>query len=98
MMGWMKVAEILLNPMGEDEDDFELNFIIDNNLKVSNFFRFRKNYTNLQNGLDIVSGLCGNHRKLAEHEIENDCRPYYQTNEQDRKKNRAPPESLKNVE
>ncbi|CAB05028.1 Bestrophin homolog 26 [Caenorhabditis elegans] len=83
MMGWMKVAEILLNPMGEDEDDFELNFIIDNNLK---------------NGLDIVSGLCGNHRKLAEHEIENDCRPYYQTNEQDRKKNRAPPESLKNVE
>lgn len=31
-MGWMKVAEALLNPLGEDDDDLECNYIIDKNL------------------------------------------------------------------
>ncbi|MFH4975841.1 hypothetical protein AB6A40_002550 [Gnathostoma spinigerum] len=30
-VGWMKVAEGLLNPFGEDDDDFECNFLIDKN-------------------------------------------------------------------
>ncbi|KIH51246.1 hypothetical protein ANCDUO_18669, partial [Ancylostoma duodenale] len=30
--GWMKVAEALLNPLGEDDDDFECNFLIDKNI------------------------------------------------------------------
>uniref|UniRef100_A0A5S6PHY5 Bestrophin homolog n=1 Tax=Brugia malayi TaxID=6279 RepID=A0A5S6PHY5_BRUMA len=34
-VGWMKVAEGLLNPFGEDDDDFESNFLIDKNLAVS---------------------------------------------------------------
>uniref|UniRef100_A0A183E7I6 Bestrophin homolog n=1 Tax=Gongylonema pulchrum TaxID=637853 RepID=A0A183E7I6_9BILA len=43
-VGWMKVAEGLLNPFGEDDDDFECNFLLDKNLAVcftiicSNFF------------------------------------------------------------
>lgn len=34
-VGWMKVAEGLLNPFGEDDDDFECNFLIDKNFSVS---------------------------------------------------------------
>ncbi|CAJ0562507.1 unnamed protein product, partial [Mesorhabditis spiculigera] len=31
-VGWMRVAEALLNPFGEDDDDFECNFLIDKNI------------------------------------------------------------------
>ncbi|WKY06536.1 hypothetical protein Q1695_006596 [Nippostrongylus brasiliensis] len=32
LVGWMKVAEALLNPLGEDDDDFECNYLIDQNI------------------------------------------------------------------
>ncbi|VDN52777.1 unnamed protein product [Dracunculus medinensis] len=34
-VGWMKVAEGLLNPFGEDDDDFECNFLLDKNLAAT---------------------------------------------------------------
>ncbi|ETN73309.1 Bestrophin [Necator americanus] len=34
-MGWMKVIEAVLNPFGEDDDDFETNALIDRNITVT---------------------------------------------------------------
>lgn len=34
-MGWLKVAETLMNPFGEDDDDFEVSGMIDRNLVTS---------------------------------------------------------------
>ena len=34
-VGWRNVADELLNPFGEDDEDFQINYLIDRNLQVS---------------------------------------------------------------
>ncbi|ESO83363.1 hypothetical protein LOTGIDRAFT_236683 [Lottia gigantea] len=34
-MGWLKVAEQLINPFGEDDDDYEINWLLDRHTEVA---------------------------------------------------------------
>jgi len=35
-IGWLKVGQYLMNPFGEDDDDFELNYVLDRNTCIAN--------------------------------------------------------------
>uniref|UniRef100_F1L7E8 Bestrophin homolog n=1 Tax=Ascaris suum TaxID=6253 RepID=F1L7E8_ASCSU len=35
-LGWLKVGQYLMNPFGEDDDDFELNYVLDRNTCIAN--------------------------------------------------------------
>ena len=34
-LGWVKIAETLLNPWGDDDEDFQINYLIDRNFQVA---------------------------------------------------------------
>ena len=39
--GWIKVAESLLNPFGDDDEDFQINYLIDRNMQVGLYISIR---------------------------------------------------------
>jgi hypothetical protein len=41
-LGWIKVAETLLNPWGDDDEDFQVNYLIDRNFQVSQSYTWKK--------------------------------------------------------
>jgi hypothetical protein len=41
-MGWLMVAETLVNPFGDDDDDFDMNWMIDRNLQVNRIILYKK--------------------------------------------------------
>ncbi|CAJ0946360.1 unnamed protein product, partial [Mesorhabditis belari] len=59
-MGWLKVAETIINPFGEDDDDFEGNALIDRNITM---------------GLMIVDRAFDNPPELRKDQFWNDQEP-----------------------
>jgi len=55
-MHCVQVAESLLNPFGEDDDDFEINGLIDSNLQVflSTFCTYSTTHFNLFSYFSLI--------------------------------------------
>lgn len=62
-MGWLMVAETLVNPFGDDDDDFDVNWMIDRNLQVYRIIMIKKHVTFMvqieyrHNDADAVRGI-----------------------------------------
>ena len=41
LVGWIKVADELLNPFGDDDYDFRINYLIDRNLQSNRFKTYK---------------------------------------------------------
>ena len=41
--GWLRIAEVLINPFGDDDDDFDINYIVDRNFQIRHKNLINKN-------------------------------------------------------
>ena len=46
-IGWIKVAETLLNPWGDDDEDFQINYLIDRNFQVGKVNEWRRHVNDI---------------------------------------------------
>ncbi|GMS94303.1 hypothetical protein PENTCL1PPCAC_16478, partial [Pristionchus entomophagus] len=51
-IGWLKVGQFLMNPFGEDDDDFELNYVLDRNTAIAHMMA-----TNLSDQLPSIGSI-----------------------------------------
>ncbi|XP_067678705.1 bestrophin-4-like isoform X1 [Haliotis asinina] len=75
-MGWLKVAEQLINPFGEDDDDFDINWLLDRHTAVA---------------FTLVDQCCGKHPPFVKDHFWNDVvvpdLPYTEASKHSKKPN-----------
>ena len=65
-VGWLNVAEALLNPFGEDDDDYDLNYLIERNMQVG--YLQANGIEDKEKELD--DPYCGSHPVSLPHTVE----------------------------
>lgn len=91
-VGWLKVAESLINPFGEDDDDFEVVWMIDRHLQVGYLLvdKIHNSFPDLKRDQhwDQVAPTqmpftIASQKYMHEHPVESTCNVSVQKNDQD---------------